>query len=542
MKNKILLIMLVLPLVILAACQPLASEQNLVTGRATTTSSGEEKTVTSPPINIEVKDSDEEPEEIELPSLMGWGAETQGAWGHPDGIEPKILIVDRLTNDPSDGDPETGKGSFFWALSQEYPRVIVFEVGGIIDMNWTRYGSTHGRNRNGQFDINNPYVTVAGHTAPSPGITLIKGGLWIWTHDVIIQHIAIRPGAHPSLMDTITEDNPDGHNFTNLMSAIAVRGGQFDIIVDHCSFTWGTRYHINAFEDHDIWATGRITFSNNIIGETVRGGRGDGGTGGFFIGHDLALVKNLWAWNFHRNPHLSSSQGVYANNFIRGMSISTTYGRPSVTFEGNYGVWGNHPSPLSGRRLYWLNSDSMPRVYFEDNELYRSDWETPITPIWTISHGEEPGVREIIHLEEREQWHDTIELVLAEDLLDYLDINVGARPWDRDAIDQGIIDKVRYGTGKIQFAYVEEWEPDKVYSMRNAVNYEVNGTLYTFHALQHQFSGVPPTNTEYWQQLWPASENWDESWYPDHEPTYREFNPDEWDLDAEGVEPKKWPI
>ncbi|MCC5021950.1 MAG: hypothetical protein J6386_03700 [Candidatus Synoicihabitans palmerolidicus] len=51
-------------------------------------------------------------------------------------------------------------------------------------------------NREGQrLQIESPYITMAGQTAPSPGITLIRGFLSIMkTHDVLIQHLAVRPG------------------------------------------------------------------------------------------------------------------------------------------------------------------------------------------------------------------------------------------------------------------------------------------------------------------------------------------------------------
>ena len=45
------------------------------------------------------------------------------------------------------------------------PRIIVFEVGGVIDL---------GRRT---LMIEAPFLTIAGQTAPSPGITLIRGGI-----------------------------------------------------------------------------------------------------------------------------------------------------------------------------------------------------------------------------------------------------------------------------------------------------------------------------------------------------------------------------
>ena len=73
----------------------------------------------------------------------------------------------------------SGQGSLNEALSASGPRIVVFEVGGVIDLN------------KAQLTISEPYVTVAGQTAPSPGITIIRGAIFIETHDVIVQHIRV---------------------------------------------------------------------------------------------------------------------------------------------------------------------------------------------------------------------------------------------------------------------------------------------------------------------------------------------------------------
>ena len=62
------------------------------------------------------------------------------------------------------------------------PRTIVFEVGGVIDL------------AESTVRITEPFLTIAGQTAPAPGITFIRGGIDITTHDVVIRHIRVRPG------------------------------------------------------------------------------------------------------------------------------------------------------------------------------------------------------------------------------------------------------------------------------------------------------------------------------------------------------------
>ena len=75
-----------------------------------------------------------------------------------------------------------GPGSLREALDTKGPRIIVFEVGGVINLGWSGIA------------VREPFLTIAGQTAPSPGITLIKGGIVIRTHDVIFRHCIIAEG------------------------------------------------------------------------------------------------------------------------------------------------------------------------------------------------------------------------------------------------------------------------------------------------------------------------------------------------------------
>src|SRR5262245_43278347 len=90
----------------------------------------------------------------------------QGAAAHtPGGRGGKILRVTTLA--------ANGPGSLLAALEADGPRIVVFEVGGVIDM------AQH------EIKIAKPFLTVAGQTAPSPGITLIRTGIDVTTNDVV---------------------------------------------------------------------------------------------------------------------------------------------------------------------------------------------------------------------------------------------------------------------------------------------------------------------------------------------------------------------
>src|SRR5689334_7885244 len=95
-----------------------------------------------------------------FPGAVGWGAQTIGGRGG------QIIRVTNLNSE--------GAGSFRAAIETPGPRIIVFEVGGIIDLN--RHTLV----------IREPNATIAGQTAPSPGVTFVRGGMDIYAHDVIV--------------------------------------------------------------------------------------------------------------------------------------------------------------------------------------------------------------------------------------------------------------------------------------------------------------------------------------------------------------------
>src|SRR5580765_6459248 len=84
-----------------------------------------------------------------FPGAVGWGAQTPGGRGG------RIIRVTHLD--------AAGPGSFSAAVEARGPRIVVFEVGGVIDLGLTT------------LSITEPFLTVAGQTAPSPGITIIRG-------------------------------------------------------------------------------------------------------------------------------------------------------------------------------------------------------------------------------------------------------------------------------------------------------------------------------------------------------------------------------
>ena len=225
--------------------------------------------------------------------VRGWAAGTKGGAGG---------AIVRVTNLNASGD-----GSLAAALATDGARIIVFEVGGVIDL------------QGSGLRISKPFVTVAGQTAPHPGITLIRGGLSVSTNDVIVQHIAVRPGENG-------RPKKSGWDADGLSAT-----GASNLIVDHCSFSWATDENLSASgarfngQTPDDWpnhTSRRVTYSHNIIAEGLRNsthGKGEHSKGTLI--HDNAeqilLYGNLYSSNVERNPLVKGGAKVaFVNNLI----------------------------------------------------------------------------------------------------------------------------------------------------------------------------------------------------------------------------------
>ncbi|HAN87734.1 MAG TPA: pectate lyase, partial [Erythrobacter sp.] len=115
-----------------------------------------------------------------------------------------------------------GPGSLADALDREGPRIIVFEVGGAIDL------------ERSSLTITQPHVTIAGQTAPSPGITILRGGINVNTHDVIIRHLRVAVGS---------DGLPKRHGWE--VDAFSTRSAH-NLLIENNSFFWGVDENMSA--------------------------------------------------------------------------------------------------------------------------------------------------------------------------------------------------------------------------------------------------------------------------------------------------------
>ena len=368
---------------------------------------------------------------LAFPGAQGAAAQTPGGRGG------KILRVTTLA--------ATGPGSLLEALETKGPRIVVFEVGGVIDM------------QKHEIKIKEPFLTIAGQTAPSPGITIIRTGIDVLTHDVILQHLRVRTGS----ADAEPRKGWEPDAFSTI--------GAYNVIVDHCSMTWAVDENLSAsgprFTGKTVgeWRQGTshsITFSNNIIAEGLRHSthsKGEHSKGSLIHDNasDILIIDNLYAHNHERNPLFKGGvHGMVINNLIYNPGARAVHynliaeewrGQPYQT--GQLALIGNvlrgGPSTLPHLPLFMLGGSGDLEYYEADNIAV--DWtgqELPKFGRYTNSSAKLIAMA-------KPALPFGVQPLAAAEVQDAVIREAGARPWDRDPVDARIVADTIEGRGEI---------------------------------------------------------------------------------------------
>jgi len=279
-----------------------------------------------------------------FPGAEGFGAYARGGRGG------RVLEVTNLN--------DSGPGSLRAAVDAAGPRIVVFRISGTVDL------------KKG-LSIRNPYVTIAGQTAPGDGICLKGNAIGISADHVIVRFIRCRPG--------------DNAKFEG--DALSISAGR-DIIVDHCSASWSVDETLSASTGGQL---GNVTVQWCIISESLnksshhKGAHGYGSLirGGW--GNGYTFHHNLYAHHRGRlprpgnyNPQSEDGKGFifdFRNNVVynwggssAGYNADGSNGTDSITkmnFVGNYYKRGAN----STGSIVFAETTRSAKAYFSDNSM-----------------------------------------------------------------------------------------------------------------------------------------------------------------------------
>ncbi|MFA9389723.1 MAG: polysaccharide lyase family 1 protein [Prolixibacteraceae bacterium] len=361
-------------------------------------------------------------QQLAFPGAEGFGAYAKGGRGG------EVLFVTNLN--------DKGPGSLRWAVEQEGPRTVVFAISGIVELN-------------SRLTIKNPFITIAGQTAPGDGICLKGETLQIETNDVIVRYLRVRLG-----------NGMQGQGSLQGKDAISISVGE-DIIVDHCSASWSLDEILSA-STHKPTLT-RVTVQwcfiteglnpdNHGYGSLIRG------TGGA----KYSYLHNLYAdnrgrnprpGNYDSNPYNEDPNGLlldFRNNVIYnwgGGHAGYNNDYKSVThlnYVGNYLITG-HDSKATG--IAYSTCSPYNRAFFSDN-FY--DNKLPNDP-WDLVQYHKKWSKKNINDYKQDKPFETGPVTMEDAQSAYQRVleTGGAILPKRDIVDTRIVNDVKNRTGKI---------------------------------------------------------------------------------------------
>ncbi|MDW7693586.1 pectate lyase [Flammeovirgaceae bacterium SG7u.111] len=346
---------------------------------------------------------------LAFPEAEGFGKYTTG------GREGKVLIVSNLN--------DSGKGSLREAIKQKFPRIIVFNISGTIELK-------------SELKINHGDLTIAGQSAPGDGICLKNYPLKVSSSNVIIRYLRIRMGDLEQQQD-------------DCISVLR----QKDIIIDHCSFSWASDEVASCYDNENF------TMQWCIISESMNHSvheKGAHGYGGIWGGKGATFHHNLLAHHKSRLPrfcgaryHKSPENEVvdFRNNVVYNWKDNNSYAGE----EGNHNIVGNYykpgPATSTSKKGRILNPWSpYGKYYLEGNILdgnstvTTDNWKGVVADAPDSARTDEP----ILVLD--------IETETAQDAYTHVLLHAGAS-LVRDIVDSRVLKNVKEGLAEFGFEH-----------------------------------------------------------------------------------------
>jgi hypothetical protein len=366
-----------------------------------------------------------------FPTAIGFGAKSVGGRG---GVVYKVTNLN-----------DAGSGSLRACAEASEPRVCVFEVSGTIDLASI-------------IKIKSPYLTIAGQTAPSPGVFVRYNDIEIaGTHDVVIQHIAVGPGDYHATTGAPLFSDADG---------ISVRGPSHSVILDHVSIFFGID-QVGSIYLSAAGAPKDVTIQSSIAAYPLHDSihfEGVPHAKGILVGpgsERISLIGNIIAHSIDRNPKLTGViEGEVLNNVIYnwgndalefeqgkdafGIDVPDEYKNVPVTGAGVGNVFSSGANQASGPISIGATTTLTSSVHLADNSLNGAvpgdPWSSAIVKLTqgaTVTQS--PSF----------SWGSGAPVLPSAQTLASVLATAGAHPAKRHAMNQRVVDEVVTKSGQV---------------------------------------------------------------------------------------------
>lgn len=224
----------------------------------------------------------------------------------------KEYVVTSLADDGSEG-------TLRHAVEAEGPRIVTFAVSGDIHLT-------------APLNIENPYLTILGQTAPGEGITLRDHNVYITADHVIMRYLRMRLGSEAKVE----------------ADAVGARHCRY-LIIDHCSISWATDENASFYNFAD--ATIQWCIISEALNSSVHH-KGKHGYGGIWGGRNVSFHHNLFAHNNSRNPRFDHPR-LYWNNDLLHYRGTVDFVNNVVYNWGMKAIYGGEEGWFNVRNNYF---------------------------------------------------------------------------------------------------------------------------------------------------------------------------------------------
>ncbi|MBU3024418.1 hypothetical protein [Zobellia galactanivorans] len=353
-----------------------------------------------------------------FPTAEGFGKYATGGRGG------RVIKVTNLN--------DSGIGSLRAAVEANGPRIVVFDVAGDIFLTSPLYIGSSNLVANKEEEN----ITIAGETAPSPGITLRNYGFEIYASNVILRHMNIRPHNDGDDFDCVRVRNwgIDGYILENVM-------------LDHLSMSGGDDENVDFAGGDNGYPARNITIQNCLVAK---------GTGkyNFLFGQyvqNASILYNVFSHEQSRSVFFGFGYGGESAEMINNI-MHANRGNTNIAWGNTVDVIGNiyksssQNPPIYRAISYEASTYNNPNarqtegsVYVADNFQIGNDWNSlPLYQDNVATYGK--STRTITNSLIK-SWETTVSGVEAKVLP-----KVGAYLY-RDAIDTALLKDYTAGIG-----------------------------------------------------------------------------------------------
>ena len=378
------------------------------------------------------------PEDLPQAKIPAFPGAEGGGMYTPGGRGGKVFVVTSLE--------DRGPGTLREACEAGGARIVVFNVSGVIRLK-------------SAIDIDAPYITIAGQTAPGDGVCVTGASVHINTHDVIIRHMRFRRGQ----TDVAFRDD--------------ALGGQAvgNIMIDHVSASWGLDENMSIYRHvYNRQSDGRglklpavnVSIQNSIFSECLD--MYNHAFGATIGGHNSTFARNVFACNISRNCSVGMNGSFnFINNTVFNWWNRSVDGGDHSSYMN---IIGNNykPGPITptDEPIAWrivkvengrdkANRHIFGRAYVADNktwgnaEVTADNWKGGVMAGDNFVTTEKPELMKQVRAEQPFEMAP-VTITSAEEAYEHVLACGGASFPKRDAVDKRVVKQIK--TGKIFYA------------------------------------------------------------------------------------------